>query len=352
MADNKKSKENLKIKIQKELADLIDENTFNDFNQLKQAADKFLKDVQILSNQYQQGLSRTSIKQKITDLYTGMRQDTKYSQEILSYQHEFETRLNEFIGRKIYLTYVTETGHINYYGEANVGKLYQEGTANRGRVNIGESKIFDANDLTENLKMVVNRAEQQRIKVYQEAIRRYTKNDSETKMNYAPSEKTFYWWKKEKETIHEAKNLDGWTDKILNKGIIAEGYAGAVINEDTHVMNNKIELGLKTLWTDHIAKDSIGAAIKGDVVLTSNGHIQFAIKEGSFSTARVGQYVRLAYNILQLQFLDANILQRPEVFKKMVGNSKNLDEFLNAVEEESVQISKEYLVKNTKLKLT
>ena len=192
MVDNKKSKENLKKEIQKELANLIDENTFNDFNQLKRAADKFLKDVQILSNQYQQGLSRTSIKEKITALYAGMRQDTKYSQKMLSYQHEFETRLNEFVGRKIYLAYVTETGHINYYGEANIGKLYEEGTANRGRVNIAQNKIFDANDLTENLRNIINIAEKKRIQVYQEAIRRYSKNDSETKMNYTPSEKTFY----------------------------------------------------------------------------------------------------------------------------------------------------------------
>ena len=117
-------------------------------------------------------------------------------------------------------------------------------------------------------------------------------------------------------------------------------------------MNDKIELGLKTLWTEHILKDSVGAAIKGDVVLTRNGHIQFAVKEGSFSTAKIGQYVRLAYNILQLQFLDASVLQRPEVFQKMVGNSKNLDEFLDAVEKESIQIGKEYLIKNTNLKLT
>lgn len=341
MANNQEEKKKLRENIQKELAELIDQGTINDFNTLQNAARNFLNDAQVLSNIYQKGISSITIKNKITELYKGMREDSQYAQRMLEYQHEFENHLNEFLGRKIYLAYVTENGHIHYYDDANIGKLYQEGTANRGRANISKSKIFDANDLTDNLKSVIDKSEKARIEVYREAVKRYEKNDSEKSMHYSPSEKTFYWWKTEKEVLKKKRELGGVTDKILNKGIIAEGYAGAVINEDAHVVNSKIELGLQTLWTEHIAKDSIGAAIKGDVILDSNGHIQFAIKEGSFSTARIGQYVRLANNILQMDFLDASVLERPDVFKRLTGNSKNLEEYLDAIELESAQIGEE-----------
>lgn len=343
MNNNQEEKKKLKENIQKELAELIDQETINDFNILQNAAKNFLNDAQILSDIYQRGISFTTIKSKITELYKGMREDSQYAQRMLEYQHEFENHLNEFLGRKIYLAYVTESGHINYYDDANIGKLYQEGTANRGRANISKNKIFSANDLTDNLKKAVDESEKRRIKVYQEAIRRYEKNDSEKAMHYSPSEKTFYWWKTEKNVIKGTRELGGVTDKILNKGIIAEGYAGAVINEDVNVLNNKIELGLQTLWINHIAKDSVGAAIKGDIVLDNDGRIQFAIKEGSFSTARIGQYIRLANNILQMDFLEASVLERPEVFRRLTGNSKNLEEYLNSVEQESAEIGGELI---------
>lgn len=326
--NNKKAKENLKNKIQKELAELIDKNTFNDYDNLRKAAQQFLTNVQILSDNYERGISRNTIKEKITALYKGMREETQYSQKMIGYQHEFETRLNEFLGRKIYLTYVTKEGDIYYYDEANIGKLYKEGTANKGRVNIGSNKIFDANDLTANLQAKVNESKNARQEVYTTAVERYKKNSTEKEMNYKPSEKTFYWWK---EHTHI---LAGWTGKILNTGIIAEGYAGAVINEDPDVVNGK-ESSLEKLWENYINKDSLGAAVRGDVILGINGNIQFAVKEGSFSTAKIGQYIRLANNILATDFLRAEVLQDPEVFKKMVGTSQHLDEFIEAISEQS-----------------
>ena len=59
------------------------------------------------------------------------------------------------------------------------------------------------------------------------------------------------------------------------------------------VINSLIE-SLKILYDNYIKKDSIPAAVKGDVV-EKNGYIQYAIKQGQFSTAKIGQYINLRF---------------------------------------------------------
>ena len=123
------------------------------------------------------------------------------------------------------------------------------------------------------------------------AIERWKENSNEGIKDYDPSVKTFYW------RINPP--YLGWTSKIDTQGIIAEGYAEAVINNRNDVVNSALESSLKALWEKYIQKDSIPAAIKGDVILDGT-NVQFAIKQGSFSTAKIGQYINLAFNITQL----------------------------------------------------
>jgi len=94
---------------------------------------------------------------------------------MLRLQHDFENELNKFLNRKIYLTYVNEDGTLNYYDDANIGKLYAQAGANRGRGNISASKIFDANDLEENIKNLLEESVKNKKKVYESALIRYYK---------------------------------------------------------------------------------------------------------------------------------------------------------------------------------
>lgn len=91
------------------------------------------------------------------------------------------------------------------------------------------------------------------------------------------------------------------------------------------------------MWRNHIQKDSIGAAIKGDVVLDSNGKIQFAIKSGSFSTARIRQYILLAYNMLRLNYLSPEQLVDVNTFKRLTsgGLSKMADTLIEYINEKA-----------------
>ncbi len=297
-----------------------------DFEGLKVAAQKYLTSIEIVSDIYKEAISKTKIRHKITAIYSQMRNETEYTREMLKYQHEFENTLNQFLGRVIYLTYVNDDGTVYFYDDANIGKLYATATANRGRGNISKTKIFDANDLQEDLKDSITESIAKRKNVYQTAIRRYHSNEGdEGKMNYNPSDRTFYWWSK----YHE--RLGGWTDPIVNEGPIAEGYAGAVINEEPEINNNDIEHSLEVLWNNYIGKDSIGAALKGDIVYKKNEDIQFAVKKGSFSSAMVRQYINLAFNIQRLDRLTVEELTQPAIFDKMTKLTSKTDKIIDAI---------------------
>ena len=305
------------------------------FIELKAAANIFLQQVQKLSNMDRQALTMGVLKDKITYMYKRMREETSFTREILKYQHQFEVALNDFLQRTIYLTYVNKDGTLALFDDAAIGKLYEQATKNKGRGNISTSTMKRAMNMEaaqDDLQKQIKDAADARKDVYQEAIKRYNKNKKENMKNYNPSERTFYWWK----VYHQT--LGGWTDPIGSRGPIAEGYAGAVINEDPEVSNNNIETSLAALWYNHIQKDSIGAAVKGDVVMDSNGNIQFAVKSGSFSTGMIGQYVNLAYNIMQLkQLTKAELEEHLPKLVNLTSISQELIESLNNKVEDMLQ---------------
>lgn len=301
-----------------------------DYQKLRKAAKLFLDQVQMTSDLYEDAIKQRKAADKIREMYSNMRDEETYTQKILGYQHSFENSLNNFLGRKIYLTYVKDDGSFNFYDDFNIGKLYEQATKNDGRGNLSASKMFDANDLQANINQTIQQSTERRREVYVTALARYrNKKDDKVRnpisnRNY-PDEKTFYW--------QQRKSLLDHTERIMNEGLIAEAYAGAVINESDDIdgiNREKVEDSLHNLWHSHIKgkKDSIGAAIKGDVTYRHNGDIQFAVKKGSFSTAKVGQYVNLALNIMQLKLLTPEELQKN--FKQMTKITKASLQFIES----------------------
>lgn len=301
-----------------------------DYQALRIEAQNFLDQVMLIANMANRAINQNSLKSTLSYIASSMRQVQSFTIRTLALQHSFEQRLNEFMGRTIYLTYVRNDGSFYFYDDANIGKLYQQATANKGRGNISANKIFEANDLETNLQNKIQASMQKRMGVYQEAISRWASNGDENVKNYNPSNKTFYW------RLYDNHHISGWTDPISTKGVIAEGYAGAVINEDESVVSSNIEFSLKNLWENHIGKDSIGATIKGDVIWNENGNIQFAIKEGSFSTAMFGQYARLAYNITQIPTLTLGEFENalPKLVKFNKASQQLVESLRQSAEEE------------------
>lgn len=317
----------------KETADqAVQESDNKDFVIFQTAAQVFLNQIEKLSSEYNARINQKNIKEKIEELYGLMRQNTNYTREILQCQHTFENALDTFLGRTIKLAFVVPDGNIRFYGEAKIGELYSKAAKQWGRGNITKGKVLkmEEDELEADIKEDIQESMKNKWEVYREALARYNKNREEGHMHYSPSKNTFYWW-----AIYHKKLMDpGWTDPISNRGPIAEGYAGAVINQDPEIDNNDIEMSLYKLWVNHIQKDSIGAAIKGDIVLDSNGNIQFAVKSGNFSTARVQQYIALAYNILQLKNLTAQqLLGNDKLFYNLStkGFSEMADQILDAL---------------------
>ena len=320
---------------------------YGDYSALQIAALQFINKVEQMINKVQHTYkilnSKTSIKQGLTSFYRLMRQSTDFTQEALILQHTFESRLNSFLGRIIYLAWVGEDGHLIYLGDANIGQVYAQATANRGRGNVSASKMknIDINDLDDILQKRLQQSENLRAHVYQVAIERWSANKNEPTKNYDPSKNTFYW------KLWDHHHITGWTSPIATKGIIAEGYAGAVINEDPDVVSSNLEYALKNLYNNHIQKDSIGAAIKGDITLNDNGNIQFAIKEGSFSTARFGQYLNLAYNIQQTPQLTVQEFQ--ELLPKLVKITKATERIIADMDKKAEETADKIILVNRKI---
>lgn len=321
-------KEAIKEPLYNKISEDIEETNKDDFDTLKDAAEKFLQEMKTLNlkdgaNYNHQKILNNLIKSaqvesngnlKINEeeltLYTQKKEkisQEKYIQSSLVLAHKFENSLNEYLNRRIFLTYVTEKGEIIAFNEGYTEEIYNEVSGKKGAtgsINISKKKIEkykkeieDENNnkkdkFISDLNKKIQNIAQRKNKVFTKAIFRWEQNKGNTDNRY------YYW------TINK-KN--GITDIIPNRGYIAEGYADAVINNDIQVTNNKINSSLKRLWEAHIYPESIPAPVKGDIVQKfikninqNHTSLQFAIKYGSASTASVSPYIYLANNIIQL----------------------------------------------------
>lgn len=317
----------------------IEEADKEDFEILKNNAREFLQQMKNLNNSigkinynHQELLNsliestrieangKPQIDQKDITLYIRERKNIRqkrYIQVSLILAHRFENSLNEYLNRRIFLTYVTKEGEIIAFNEGQTEAIYNEVSKKKkttGSINLSKSKINEykkkSNEEDKQLMSTLNNEIQEiaknKNKIFQKAIKRWEKNKGSKDNRY-------YYWNYKKQGPHI-------TDIIPNRGYIAEGYADAVINKDNYVRNDYIESSLYRLWKAHINPEAIPAPVKGDVVqkfienLNQNEQnytsLQFAIKYGSASTASVSSYIYLANNIIQL-----NIAPDKDYFK-------------------------------------
>lgn len=294
------------------------------FQQLKTVANTFISNIQLL---YQQTVRTSAIIQKdnlkngLQYFYQYMRSSKNFLQNILQWQEYFEKELNNFLGRTIYLAWVdSKSGNIMYFDDAAIGLLYEKATRQYGRGNVSASKVrsmIESEHLAQDLKQRLKESQEKRRYVYLEIIRRWKEPKNDKRFYYKNPQRRKY------------------TIQFTNKGPIAEGYAGAVINENPNV-GPELQTSIKTLYLEHINLDSIPAIIKGDIVWTENGNIQFAVKQGSFSTARFGQYLALAYNIKDLPPLTIQDFQNklPELIQINTAVNNILTNLFNQVKQE------------------
>lgn len=278
----------MKSIVQKPLEEVVSQsladNSRQEFLILQQKAQKFLTNIKNYSNLFETStkkIGQTSIRANLAKIYGLMKKDTELTQNLILEAHAFEGAVNEFLNRTMYLTYVQDDGTILFLDEAHTGDLYKTATANAGRGNIGKNKIHNFNDLTEELNNVIQKSVMKNKPIYKSALSRWEKPN----FGYR---KHFYY------------QLEGkWypSRKVKTKGRIAEAYVQLVVDNNT--VTDK-EYGLYLL-DNRIDIDNIPAVVKGDVVYDENGNVHFAVKEGSFSTAKISSYYFLALNITAIK---------------------------------------------------
>lgn len=313
----------VKNSIEQELIPDIVEVTKGNIDQIKAAANYFLYKVQKCYELtiHSQGLiQKSSFSNGRQILYAYMKENTAFTQQITQLQHYFETQLDNFLGRKIYLAWVNQTtGTILYLDEKEIAQLYSKGKRfaysggsaaikgasvlstvrahTEGKLNLIQDIVSTQNTMPEELQNKLKQSQNKRRYVYQNALLRYKQKGSGNR----------FWWRPSNQYRRQ------YTISFDGTGRIAEGYVGAVVNEDPNVeayeQGDALETSLKFLYLNHIEIESIPGIEKGDVVMDSNNNIQFAVKTGDFKTAKFGPAYILATEIQRGEFLSASDIQ-------------------------------------------
>lgn len=314
-------------KANEEMKKSIAEEVSPGFQQLKSAAITFLAVVNALTNDLEPIIADENSNfitpaKRIQQYYQLMKKNDQYNKELLKWQLYFEHEVNQFLKREIYLTYVLDSGELLFFDTVGTYSIYEssgryssQGRVTKGKINKLSDKVAQ---LKPQLQEDIKRSVENRKDVYTEAIRRYNKNFTSEHMHYENWKNTFYWWTNSKKEV-----LGGVSQKISNRGPIAEGYAAAVINQEKNITGSNIEKSLFYLDKYYIGKDNIPAVAKGDVVYKDDGSIQFAVKMGKFSLPLMGQYITLAYNLTQINTITPETLGNVEVIKQLSKDWKS-----------------------------
>lgn len=296
----------------------IEEVSFQD---LKKSASSFIIAVR---NQYTKLVrnetitnvisSQKVIKTPLQFFYAYMREYDILADVIKKYQFQFEQKLNSFLGRQMIMTIVNPAdGEVYFLNRIGTKILYERSNKNFGRLNVSLSqKFIDQlnNDRNKGLNQGLHQAMEEGIRRWRPAFLKIIQQMEKNNDNWI-----YYKYNKARKYLSNR----------YSRGNIAEGYMRAVINDSTDIDNQGLQI--LHLFENHIRKDSTPGALEGDVVQKINGQIvlnsqglqqHFAIKEGSFSTAKVGQFLAIAQYIRESKSLTKEELKNSlsDIIKK------------------------------------
>lgn len=306
----------------KEQTNKADEIQTIEFSELQEAAKQFLKQI----NNFKYSFFHSANFQEIYKVFKedlGKKTNQTFMQQCFVEAEKFEDKLNHFLNREIFFTWVNPQGKILFYDNMaaqDIHNMLQHSSTNNAKGQyhapdeqkaIQEFQYEILNKMKEKLE---SNKIQSRAEVYKEALKRHRqkskKEDSKDGMAYKNNEKfknTFWWRTKRFPDIYWY--LPG-SFKTYNEGAIAEAYASGVINNKWNFNNLvDLEISLQTLYKI-INVDQVAAILKGDIKLEQNGHFQFQVKSPGSSSAALGQYIAMAYYILFQKTMTKEQLQR------------------------------------------
>lgn len=295
---------------EKTVAQVLSQTEETTFKDLKKQARKLIK---AINNYFYKDFHKKTIKEQIQEISSNFH--TSEYHILYSNIYDFEEKFNDFLGRKVFLTYISSTGQIIVADNTSAKKMY-EGVGSDLHLTAKKSdQQRNINKLQQiqikEIKQALRQATENKREVFSEAIRRWEKapdfDESPNNMQYKQQEgekkskgySSFYWFPLGRE---QHKNLLKWS-KSVNKGHIGQAYVDAVMNREERISNDFIQTSLEILNEQYLQKQSDIAIAKGDVIskVMGDGRIQFAVKGNSAVAATFGQYLAFAEYLISLK---------------------------------------------------
>lgn len=272
---------------------------------------------------------------------------------MLILSHAFEVEWNNFLGREIPITWISEAGVVYLASEQAILNMYAHGQlsvfdTNKEQVYRGyiKGRVYNFNpfELTEEKQKIqdqLTRATQNKKQLFKEGKRRY--NKSKTEELNIPVKPTLYW------AMDKDGNPKHWFHNVISSaGYIGEGYVKLALDYpdiSMHPVNGPDYILQEQQYIEQLASyaysgDNIPGITQGDIKYDEQGNLQFAIKQGKhFHSASITGNIAIA-----------------EIFKKNTQKLKNsniniqnlksyVEKFSNTTYEELYDYLEEYLNK-------
>lgn len=332
-----KNIDNISNVLQEEIKEEAYPEIQQSYEQLKKSANVFLN---IVSQAYESNkyLNLVGGDKEIARIWNA-KYDQKTARTLAIAQTNFSNALDKYLDRKILLTLVTSKGDLRLFNEDAEVDILSHIVSDEGRNKFNPSywnkarqiKFLPATLKTgESIDLInwIKKSVSSKKEVYAKGVDRYEEMLKSKKWS-----RRFYWW---------YSNRRGFPKEGFSKGQMAEGYANIVIENNSNFDNNTPETSLKYLYDNYIyhKKESIEAVKKGDIQIDKKGSLSLAIKYENASTARIGQYISVAYHI------STSSLLSKESLNKWIQKIPKIHNFVKQFENESEEILFEDVLKN------
>lgn len=321
-----------------------------DINQFLQICTNYLN---AIDNEILQLQAIKNLKERISLVGTLMHDNEYILRNMLILSHSFEVQWNNFLGRQVPITWISESGTVYLASEQAILNMYAHGQLSvfdtnkeqtyRGYIE-GRAYNFNPFQLTEEKQKIqdqLTKATQNKKQLFKEGKRRY--NKSRTKELNIPVKPTLYW------AVDEDGNPKHWFHNVIpSAGYIGEGYVKLALdypNISMHPVNGPTYIPEQQTYMEQLASyayqgDNIPGIIQGDIKYDEQGNLQFAIKQGKrFHTASITGNIAIA-----------------EIFRKNKQRLKNsnmdvqklkiyVEKFSNTTYEQLYDYLKDYLSK-------
>lgn len=266
--------------------------------------------IQTYNHGYKLLLQEGSSFRYITEI---MQRNEQKMQEIIKAQYQFQSAVNDFLGRSIHFAWVSSKGEVFFTSETSAEKIYasaslQTTDQNKNKGKLSSIDINSLGKLVKNSESFMKEAYQNQINdkiaahqsMYQDVVKRLNKNKDSKNLMAEGHFNTVYWDTPEqgpKGAEIKITKLHKWTwSHKVSEGDLAEGLINFIFNSKKDASLNIGTFMLK--WVE--AHNSIPGITKGDIVVKGTyDKVQIAVKATrTFDTASIGPYLRAAYTII------------------------------------------------------